>query len=124
MRSLFGVTVVVLGILGSAAGAHAQTFTVYDKFTGALSPALWSGFELNTNSSVVSNTEQQRAVVQPDPAVPNRFLQLGLRTGHPGTNAVMPTIATTVLKASRAKGGRRFGWPGTISRAVTPRSSA
>lgn len=87
MRSLFGVTVVVLGILGSAAGAHAQTFTVYDKFTGALSPALWSGFELNTNSSVVSNTEQQRAVVQPDPAVPNRFLQLGLRTGHPGTTA-------------------------------------
>jgi hypothetical protein len=65
--------------------ASAQVFTLYDDFTGPLSPVLWAGLETNTNFAVVSNTETRRAVVQPDPLVGNRFLQLGLTAVHPGT---------------------------------------
>ena len=77
----------MIGVIALAlpAIASAQTFTNYDKFTGPLSPALWGGFEANTSFAVISNTESRRAVLQPDPLVANRFLQLALVTGHPGT---------------------------------------
>lgn len=85
MRVAIGGIIAIAGSLILAVGAQAQTFALYDAFTGVLDPARWNGIEDNTNSAVVSNTESQRVVVQPDPAVPNRFLQLKLNTGHPGT---------------------------------------
>lgn len=75
----------VLTILAVPTTAAAQVFTTYDAFTGPLSSALWAGLESNTNFVVISNTETQRAVVKPDPFAPNRFLQLGLTTAHPGS---------------------------------------
>lgn len=79
---LFLVLVIVLSLPRMAS---AQVFTLYDAFTGPLSPVLWAGLETNTNFAVVSNTETRRAVVKPDPLVRNRFLQLGLTSVHPGT---------------------------------------
>jgi hypothetical protein len=77
--------IALLFCLTPAVDAQAQTFNLYDAFTGPLSPGLWNGAENNTNSAVISNTETSRAVVQPDPLVANRFLQLMLRSGHLGT---------------------------------------
>ena len=88
MRLPLGSTLAIVGTLMIAVGAEAQTFTMYDAFsTGVLDPLLWNGSEDNSNSLVVSNTESQRAVIRPDPAVPNRFLQLKLNTGHPGSGS-------------------------------------
>jgi hypothetical protein len=79
------LVLVLMTILFLPRLASAQAFTVYDAFTGPLSPVLWAGLETNTNFALVSNTETRRAVVRPDPLVGNRFLQLGLTSVHPGT---------------------------------------
>ena len=48
---------VLVTVLSLPRMASAQVFTLYDAFTGPLSPVLWAGLETNTNFAVVSNTE-------------------------------------------------------------------
>lgn len=95
---MLGVVVLALPAIASA-----QTFTIYDQFKGPLSAALWGGFEANTNFAVISNTESRRAVVRPDPLVANRFLQLTLVTGHPGTviNTGAAGVGQQILRVMR-----------------------
>ena len=100
---------VLVAVLSLPRLASAQVFTLYDAFTGPLSPVLWAGLETNTNFAVVSNTETRRAVVQPDPLVPNRFLQLASRplTRVPASTRARPAkvvsaFASCARTSSRA----------------------
>lgn len=74
------VVVMVLGLLlGGPAVAGAQTFTLYDPFNpGPIDPALWRGFEQNTHSQVIRNTDAARIIV-------GGFLQTVLTSAHLGT---------------------------------------
>jgi hypothetical protein len=90
MRSGLAVKCVLLAlttILSLLLPASAEPIEGYDEFAGPLSPALWVGLETNTNFAVISNTETRRAVVQPDPLVAKRFLQLGLTSAHLGSGS-------------------------------------